>query len=41
LTFCVEDNGVGIPEDKQSALFVPFSQQSDYSAMRVQGTGLG
>jgi len=41
LTFCVEDNGVGIPEEKQSALFIPFSQQSDYSALRVQGTGLG
>lgn len=41
LTFSVEDNGVGIPEEKQSAVFVPFSQQSDYSALRVQGTGLG
>ena len=41
LTFSVEDNGVGIPEEKQSAVFVPLSQQSDYSALRVQGTGLG
>lgn len=41
LTFSVEDNGVGIPEERQSAVFVPFSQQSDYSALRVQGTGLG
>jgi len=41
LTFCVEDNGVGIPEERQNAVFIPFSQQSDYSALRVQGTGLG
>jgi len=41
LTFSVEDNGVGIPEERQNAVFVPFSQQSDYSALRVQGTGLG
>ena len=41
LTFSIEDNGVGIPEERQNQVFIPFSQQSDYSALRVQGTGLG
>jgi signal transduction histidine kinase len=41
LSFEVKDNGVGIPEDKKHALFVPFCQPADHTAANVKGTGLG
>ena len=41
LIFSIQDNGVGIPEERQNQVFIPFSQQTNYSALRVQGTGLG
>ena len=41
LIFSIEDNGMGIPEERQNQIFIPFSQQTNYSALRVQGTGLG
>ena len=41
LRFCVEDTGIGIPEDKKQAVFEEF-QQADSSHTRVfGGTGLG
>jgi signal transduction histidine kinase/DNA-binding response OmpR family regulator len=39
--FEVHDNGIGIPPDKQSALFVAFSQVESRTARVYGGTGLG
>jgi len=40
--FCaVEDSGIGIPEDKVSALFKPFSQVDGSHTRKYGGTGLG
>lgn len=39
LIFEVEDNGSGIPEDKQQSIFEPFAQVSGKDSLK--GTGLG
>ena len=41
IQFSVRDNGVGIPDDKQSALFDKFYQVSTSLTRRYGGTGLG
>ncbi len=41
LCFSVSDSGIGIPPDKQAALFQPFSQVDDSFTRRYGGTGLG
>ena len=41
LMFEVRDNGVGIPLEKQHALFVPFCQPADHKLAKAKGTGLG
>ena len=38
----IEDNGIGIPLERQKNLFVPFSQLTDHSSeITMRGTGLG
>ncbi len=38
----IEDNGIGIPIEKQRQLFIPFSQLTDCnSELTMRGTGLG
>jgi signal transduction histidine kinase len=39
--FEVADTGVGIPADRQEAVFEPFQQSSAETAIRFGGTGLG
>ena len=41
VTFEIKDNGVGIPKEKQHALFVPFCQPADHKTAKTKGTGLG
>ncbi|KXS15388.1 hypothetical protein M427DRAFT_56747 [Gonapodya prolifera JEL478] len=41
LLFQVQDTGVGIPKDKQSSLFQPFSQVDSSYKRQYEGTGLG
>ena len=41
LLFSVQDDGIGIRQDEQSALFKPFKQAKDGREMNREGIGLG
>lgn len=41
LTFEIEDNGVGIAQEQQAAIFAPFAQADEGSARKFGGAGLG
>ncbi|MNI84274.1 Sensor protein EvgS precursor [compost metagenome] len=37
----IQDTGTGIPQDKRSQLFLPFSRVDNSVTRRTEGTGLG
>ncbi len=41
LEFCVRDSGIGIPQEAQEILFLPFSQADSSITRHYGGTGLG
>jgi CheY-like chemotaxis protein len=41
LRFCVQDSGIGIPSDRQKALFEPFAQLDGSMTRKHEGSGLG
>ena len=41
LRFAVEDTGIGIPEERQAAIFEDYEQEDDTISRRFGGTGLG
>jgi len=41
LLFAVRDNGIGIPKEKQQAIFEPFTQVDSSSTRTFEGSGLG
>jgi signal transduction histidine kinase/DNA-binding response OmpR family regulator len=41
VVICVEDTGIGIPENEQQRIFESFTQQSGQSIKKFGGTGLG
>jgi CheY-like chemotaxis protein len=41
LCFCVQDSGIGIPADRQDALFEPFAQLDGSMTRKHEGSGLG
>jgi two-component system, sensor histidine kinase and response regulator len=41
LLFTIEDTGIGIPAERHSSLFKPFTQADESAARKYGGTGLG